>query len=230
MVKNGSIVLRKVKVYRSIRYLAFELWKVALKGYGELSRMQVYISLTDHTKISHSAYYKVWMTGPSSLSSADSSVFVVTALRILGVDELKYQYPAPMTDTSPNMPPIRVITSYMNYMNYNSALHSKSSRKSDIILMQNNVKAKAPDVEINNFKDLEDYMNGIVAQHVESVPPALGSREELKAEILSGMTATWHLVSPQFQQGGSRAVESVLPALGSTRTEDLRTEILSRLT
>jgi hypothetical protein len=63
----------------------------------------------------------------------------------------------------------------------------------------NLVKAKAPNVAIETFKDLEDYMKGIIERHVESVPPGLGSREELRAEILSGMTTTWHLVSPQFQ-------------------------------
>jgi hypothetical protein len=61
------------------------------------------------------------------------------------------------------------------------------------------VKAKAPNVGFKKFKDLEDYIRGLIEQHVESVPPTLGSREELRAEILSGMTATWHLVSPQFQ-------------------------------
>ena len=83
---------------------------------------------------------------------------------------------------------------------------------------------------IETFENLEIFMKGLVEQHLDSVPLAKKSREQLRAEIISGMTATWHLVSPQFQQGGSRAVESVLPALGSTRTEDLRTEILSRLT
>jgi hypothetical protein len=63
----------------------------------------------------------------------------------------------------------------------------------------NLVKAKAPNVVIETFKDLEDYMKEIIERHVESVPPGLGSREELRAEILSGMTATWHFVSPQFQ-------------------------------
>lgn len=63
----------------------------------------------------------------------------------------------------------------------------------------NSVKAKAPNVTIKKFRDLEDYMKGIIERHVESVPPGVGSREELRAEILNGMTATWHLVSPQFQ-------------------------------
>ena len=52
---------------------------------------------------------------------------------------------------------------------------------------------------INNFEDLEIYMNGLVEQHLDSVPLAMGSREELRAEIINGMTATWQLVSPQFQ-------------------------------
>jgi hypothetical protein len=67
------------------------------------------------------------------------------------------------------------------------------------LIPSNLVKSKAPDVPIKDFKDLEEYLKGIIEQHVESVPPALGAREELKAEILDGMTATWHLVSCQFQ-------------------------------
>jgi hypothetical protein len=55
-------------------------------------------------------------------------------------------------------------------------------------------------VPIEKFEDLEKLMKGIIDRHVELVPPALGGREELKAEILDGMKATWHLVSPQFQQ------------------------------
>ena len=43
-------------------------------------------------------------------------------------------------------------------------------------------------------------MKEIIESHVEAVPPGLGSREELRREILDGMTATWHLVSPQFQR------------------------------
>lgn len=42
-------------------------------------------------------------------------------------------------------------------------------------------------------------MKGLVEQHLDSVPLAMRSREELRAEIIDGMTATWHLVSPQFQ-------------------------------
>jgi hypothetical protein len=50
------------------------------------------------------------------------------------------------------------------------------------------------------FKDFEDYMKQTIERHVESMPRlALGSREELRAEILNGMMTTWHLVSPQFQ-------------------------------
>jgi hypothetical protein len=60
-------------------------------------------------------------------------------------------------------------------------------------------KLEAPEVLIDKFKDLEKFMIGIIDRHVESVPPALGSRERLKEEILNGMTATWCLVSPQFQ-------------------------------
>ena len=59
--------------------------------------------------------------------------------------------------------------------------------------------AKAPNAAIEKFKDLEDHMEGMIDQYVVSVPPGLGSREELKTEILHGLTATWHLVSPQFQ-------------------------------
>lgn len=53
-------------------------------------------------------------------------------------------------------------------------------------------------VSMEKYNDLEQYMISVVERHVESVPPALGSREQLKAEILTGMTATWHLLSPQF--------------------------------
>ena len=69
------------------------------------------------------------------------------------------------------------------------------------LYISNLVKAKAPKVAIVKLQDLEEYMQGIIEQHLEpeSVPPTLGSREELRAEILNGMTATWHLVSPQFQ-------------------------------
>jgi hypothetical protein len=42
-------------------------------------------------------------------------------------------------------------------------------------------------------------MKGLVEHHLDSVPLAKMSREQLRAEIISGMTATWHLVSPQFQ-------------------------------
>lgn len=59
------------------------------------------------------------------------------------------------------------------------------------------LKAKAPNVAIEKFEDLENCLKGMIEQHVESVPP-VGSREKLSADILSGMTATWHLVSPQF--------------------------------
>ena len=61
------------------------------------------------------------------------------------------------------------------------------------------VKANAPDVTIEKLEDFEDHMKGLIERHVESVPPALGSRQELRTEILNGMTATWRLVSPQFQ-------------------------------
>jgi hypothetical protein len=61
------------------------------------------------------------------------------------------------------------------------------------------VKAKAPNVTIKKFKDFEDYMKGLIERHVESLPPTRRPREELKAEILNGMTTTWHLVSPQFR-------------------------------
>jgi hypothetical protein len=63
----------------------------------------------------------------------------------------------------------------------------------------NLLKSEAPYVPIKTFKHLEEHMKGTIERHVDSVPPALGSREQLKAEILNGMTATWHLVSPQFQ-------------------------------
>jgi hypothetical protein len=61
-------------------------------------------------------------------------------------------------------------------------------------------------VAIKNFNDLEIYMKSLVEQHLDSVPPGLRPREELRAEIIQGMTTTWHLVSPQFQ------VEDVLRA------------------
>lgn len=52
---------------------------------------------------------------------------------------------------------------------------------------------------IEKFQDLEIYMNKLVEQHLDSVQPlAMRSREELRVEIISGMTATWRLVSPQF--------------------------------
>jgi hypothetical protein len=63
----------------------------------------------------------------------------------------------------------------------------------------NIIKAGAPDMAFEKFKDLEDHMKGLIERHVESVPSTPGLREELRAEILNGMTATWHLVSPQFQ-------------------------------
>jgi hypothetical protein len=63
----------------------------------------------------------------------------------------------------------------------------------------NLIKAKTPNLVIKKFKDFEDYMKQIFERHVESVPLALGSREELQGEILIGMVTTWHLVSPQFQ-------------------------------
>jgi hypothetical protein len=64
----------------------------------------------------------------------------------------------------------------------------------------NLIKAKAPNVAIKKFKDIEDFMKQIIDRRLESVPLALGSREELQAEILNGMTTTWHLVSSQFQR------------------------------
>ena len=63
----------------------------------------------------------------------------------------------------------------------------------------NVVKAKAPNVAIKTFKDLELCMKGQVEQHLDLVPLAKRLREELRAEIINGMTATWYLVSPQFQ-------------------------------
>ena len=66
-------------------------------------------------------------------------------------------------------------------------------------MLESPIKAKAPNVTITKFQDLEDYMKGLIKQHVESVLPGVGSREELRAEILNGMTATWHLILPQFQ-------------------------------
>jgi hypothetical protein len=54
-------------------------------------------------------------------------------------------------------------------------------------------------VAIKKFEHLEIWMKGLVEQHLDSVPLAVRSREELRAEIINGMTATWHLVSPQFQ-------------------------------
>jgi hypothetical protein len=63
----------------------------------------------------------------------------------------------------------------------------------------NFVKLTAPYIPIENFEDFETNMKGMIERHLESVPPALGSREELKAAILDGMTGTWRLVSPQFK-------------------------------
>jgi hypothetical protein len=65
--------------------------------------------------------------------------------------------------------------------------------------MHDLLKWEASEVRIRKVKDLEEYMKGIIERHVESVPPALGSREELKTEIIDGMMATWGLVSPQLQ-------------------------------
>ncbi|KAF8313032.1 hypothetical protein F5887DRAFT_930200, partial [Amanita rubescens] len=64
------------------------------------------------------------------------------------------------------------------------------------------INAKTPDVAIKKFKDIEEYMKQTIERRVESVPLALGLREELQAEILNGMMTTWHLVSPQFQHNG----------------------------
>jgi hypothetical protein len=64
-------------------------------------------------------------------------------------------------------------------------------------------------VPIDTLKDLEEHMKGIIERQVESVPPGLGSREELKAEILDGMTATWRLVSPQFSKGKSLPILTI---------------------
>jgi hypothetical protein len=54
-------------------------------------------------------------------------------------------------------------------------------------------------VPITTLDALEGYVTGIIDQHINSVPPGLGSKVELKAEILDGMNTTWELVSPQFQ-------------------------------
>jgi hypothetical protein len=65
-------------------------------------------------------------------------------------------------------------------------------------LMSSNfvVKSEAPDVPINTYKDMEEYMGALINRHVESVP--IGSEEDLRAEILNGMGHTWRLISPQF--------------------------------
>ena len=62
----------------------------------------------------------------------------------------------------------------------------------------NLLKEKAPNVAVKKFKHLEDYMKGIVERHLETIP-TLVSRGKSRAEILNGMRATWHLLSPQFQ-------------------------------
>lgn len=51
------------------------------------------------------------------------------------------------------------------------------------------------EVSIKTYKYFEEYMQAIIEQHVDAVPPATGSRDELKKEILVGMKRTWHLVS-----------------------------------
>ena len=67
-----------------------------------------------------------------------------------------------------------------------------------ILLHLNLLKEKAPNVAVKKSKHLEDYMKGIVERRLETMS-TLVSRGELRAEILNGMTATWHLLSPQFQ-------------------------------
>lgn len=62
------------------------------------------------------------------------------------------------------------------------------------------IQSRISNVPIETYTELEQYMIAIIEHHVELVPPALGPREQLKAEILNGMTATWHHVSPQFQR------------------------------
>lgn len=56
--------------------------------------------------------------------------------------------------------------------------------------------SETPYVLIRRYKDLEEYMKRIIERHIDSVPPAFGSREDLKADILGGMKWTWCLVSP----------------------------------
>jgi hypothetical protein len=59
-------------------------------------------------------------------------------------------------------------------------------------MYSNLIKSEAP---LENYKDLENYMKGIIERHADSVPLPAGRRDELKDEILIGMKHTWHLVS-----------------------------------
>jgi hypothetical protein len=54
-------------------------------------------------------------------------------------------------------------------------------------------------VPITTLYTFEGYVEGIINQHINLVPPGLGSKAELKEEILDGMKTTWELLSPQFQ-------------------------------
>jgi hypothetical protein len=72
-------------------------------------------------------------------------------------------------------------------------------------MFSNHVKATAPSVAIEKYKDLEDYMKGIIERHVQLVAVAPGSAEGFRTDILNGMTDTWHIVLSQSQQEYSRA-------------------------
>ena len=76
--------------------------------------------------------------------------------------------------------------------------------------LSNLVKANAPNVALEKYEDLENYMKGLIERHVELVPPGLGSREKLRAEIINGMTATWHLCRLSSNTNGEHRVISYL--------------------
>jgi hypothetical protein len=52
----------------------------------------------------------------------------------------------------------------------------------------------APVEPITTYEDLESYMKGILERDVQIIPGVLGSKEDLKAEILDSMKQTWRLV------------------------------------
>ena len=66
-------------------------------------------------------------------------------------------------------------------------------------IYSNLAKFKAPNLLLENFSHVEEYMKGLIERRVQMVPVSPGSREEYKAEILNGMTDTWRLVLAQSQ-------------------------------